>query len=256
MSAPRIIVWTSAGAASAVAGKLTLAKHGPERVVFAYCDTGSEHSDNSRFLDDLESWYGAKIERLKSDKYENTWEVWQHRRFLAGIHGAPCTVELKVAPRLEFQRPGDIHVMGYTADKSDQARAQRFRETFAELTVETPLIEQGLDKAACLALLERAGIEPPVTYSLGLPNANCLPCPKATSPAYWALIRQHFPDEFERMATLSRELGARLCRIDDERRFIDEIPADHPTTNAIAPACDFLCAIAEQDMESDYAMES
>jgi len=39
----------------------------------------------------------------------------------------------------------------------------------------------------------------------------------------------------------------RLCRIKGERVFIDEIPADWPTTNPIAPACDFLCQIAVED---------
>jgi hypothetical protein len=71
---------------------------------------------------------------------------------------------------------------------------------------------------------------------------------KATSPAYWALVRQHFPDKFDRMAKLSRELDVRLCRINDVRSFIDEIPADQPTTNPLQPSCDFLCHIAEQDL--------
>ena len=53
--------------------------------------------------------------------------------------------------------------------------------------------------------------------------------------------------EFERMVKLSRDLDVRLCRIDGERAFIDEIPADHPMTNPIQPSCDFLCHIAEQD---------
>ena len=97
-------------------------------------------------------------------------------------------------------------------------------------------------------MIERAGIAPPLTYAMGFPSANCLPCVKATSPAYWALVRQHFPAEFIRMAALSRDLGVRLCRLDGERAFIDEIPANHPTTDAIVPSCDFLCAIAEQGM--------
>lgn len=39
-----------------------------------------------------------------------------------------------------------------------------------------------------------------------------------------------------------------VCRIDDERRFIDEIPANWPTSDPIQPACDFLCVLAEQDL--------
>ncbi|HNI21003.1 MAG TPA: hypothetical protein PLS35_19960, partial [Nitrospira sp.] len=85
-------------------------------------------------------------------------------------------------------------------------------------------------------------------YAMGFPNANCIPCGKATSPAYWALVRQEFPVQFHRMAGLCRDVGARLTRIDDVRMFIDEIPEGHPVTEAIAPECDFLCSLAEQDL--------
>lgn len=247
MAEPRTLAWVSAGAASAVAAKLALAG-GP--VTLVYCDTGAEHEDNARFLTDLEAWFGQAIVRIKSEKYADTWAVWTDRKYIAGIAGAPCTVELKVGPRLAFQRPTDVHVFGYTADLADMIRAKRLKETYPELRIEVPLIERGLDKAACLAMLERAGIQAPLTYALGLPNANCLPCPKATSPAYWALIRKEFPDRFDRMAKLSRQLGARLARVNDERVFIDEVPADQAPTGAIVPSCDFLCAIAEQDMET------
>jgi hypothetical protein len=47
------------------------------------------------------------------------------------------------------------------------------------------------------------------------------------------------------MAELSRYLGARLCRLNDERIFIDEIPHDHPTGQAASVSCDFLCQVAE-----------
>jgi len=63
------------------------------------------------------------------------------------------------------------------------------------------------------------------------------------------VVRKSFPDKFDRMAKLARDLDVRLCRMNDERRFIDEIPLDHPTTNPIAPACDFLCHLAEQDLQ-------
>lgn len=238
----RTVVWVSAGAASAVAAKLV-----PDAVL-AYCETGSEHPDNARFLTDLERWLGRPIERIRSDRYDDTWDVFEKRRYLAGIEGALCTVEMKVMPRLAWQRPTDIHVFGYTADGPDVARAKRLRENYFEMTIKTPLIERGINKAACLAMIQNAGIALPPMYALGFQNNNCIPCVKATSPSYWALVRKSFPAEFERMAKLSRELDVRLCRIDGERSFIDEIPMDHPTTNPIQPSCDFLCHLAEQDM--------
>lgn len=241
----RTLCWFSAGAASAVATKLAM-KEGPVEIV--YCETGAEHPDNERFIKDCGVWFGQPVIRIRSDKYASTWEVWEKRRWLAGIEGALCTDELKKQPRFAYQRPTDGHVFGYTADAADLTRFNRFKENFPELrSVRAPLIEAGLNKRNVLALLEGAGIALPVMYGLGFHNNNCIPCPKATSPDYWSLVRLQFPDAFNRMATLARELDVRLTRIKDERIFIDEIPADWPTTNPIAPACDFMCAMAGVD---------
>ena len=246
----RVLSWFSRGAASAVATKLAIGQFHNYKVVPTLCETGSEHPDNARFGFECEKWFGRPIVTLRSEVYQDTWDVWEKRRYIAGIDGAPCTVALKIEPRVAFQRPDDIHVFGYTADARDVERARKLREHFFELDIRTPLIERGITKAACIDLLRRAGLSEPLTYALGLPNANCIPCPKATSPAYWALIRKRFPDLFWRMARLARELDVRLARINDERIFIDDIPIDWPTTEAIVPSCDFLCVLAEQEMRA------
>lgn len=235
----------SCGVASAVATKLT-----PEAEP-VYCETGAEHPDNERFLADCEQWFGRKVTRLKSDKYADTWDVWTKRRYLAGIEGALCSVELKMAPRLAFQRPDDIHVLGYTADPADVTRANRLRANYPEEHIVTPLIERGLMKEHCLDMVRRAGIALPPLYALGFRNNNCIPCVKAQSAAYWALVRREFPAEFDRMARLSRDLGVRLCKTgggERERLFIDEIPLDQSVSDPIQPSCDFLCHLAEMDL--------
>lgn len=254
MTEPRTVSWFSCGAASAVATKLIIGEHAQGRrpsetdVWPVYCETGAEHPDNTEFMGECEDWFGIAVKRIRSVSYTDTWDLWHKRRWLAGPKGALCTIELKVKPRIAFQRPDDIHVFGYTADSEDSARADRLRENFPELTIRTPLIERGITKAACLEMVRRAGLTVPAMYALGFHNNNCIPCVKATSPDYWALVRLTFPDKFERMARLARDLDVRLCRINGERTFIDEIPADWPTTNPIQPSCDFLCHIAEQDM--------
>lgn len=251
----RTVCWFSCGAASAVATKLTLKDS--ENVTIAYCETGAEHPDNERFLADCEAWFGQEIVRIRSPHFADTWAVWEKRRYLSGFDGAPCTGELKVAPRLDFQLPTDTHVFGYTCDKADKKRADRMLEVYPHMKQRNPLIEKGLTKAAVLAMIDGAGIALPPMYALGFHNNNCIPCVKATSPAYWALVRKHFPEQFERMAKLSRELDVRLAIVGREkvggkvkniRGFIDEIPLDQATTNPIAPSCDFLCHFAEQDM--------
>jgi len=237
----RRVSWFSCGAASAVATKLSK----PD--VIAYCETGSEDKDNARFMVDCEKWFGKSITILKNTEYKDTWDVWEKKKYLAGISGAPCTGKLKVEPRLLFEMADDIHIFGYTADAADIKRSRQLKANWPDLSVEYPLIERGLTKAACLAMIQTQGIKPPRTYAMGFPNANCIPCVKATSPSYYALVRKHYPDEFNRMAVLSRKLGARLVRIDGIRVFIDEIPDDHPMTKPIAPECDMLCSLAEQE---------
>ena len=52
----RILAQFSCGAASAVATKLAIEKYG-DAVEIYYCDTGSEHPDNERFLQSCEVWF-------------------------------------------------------------------------------------------------------------------------------------------------------------------------------------------------------
>jgi len=239
----RRIAHFSCGAASAVATKLSTVDE------IWYASTGAEDADNARFMTDCERWFGQPVRVIRSKEYSSTWEVWERKRYLSGVAGAPCTGELKVGPRLAEQRPDDIHIFGYTADSNDIRRAKIMRENWPDLNVEFPLIERGLNKAACLAMLLNAGIAPPRVYAMGYPNANCIPCVKAQSPAYWALVRKHHPCEFKRMAKLSLRLGAKLARIRGQRVFLHEIPRDQPTTEPLAPACDMLCGLAEQELQ-------
>lgn len=245
----RTLCWFSQGAASAVAARMEL-RINPEAIVVR-CETNNEDEDNSRFEADVVRWLNRQVTVIKSEEYHDVVEVWEKRKFMAGHHGAPCTTEMKIAPRLEFQLPTDIHVFGYTADKADIERFERLKANYPELRVKAPLIDAGIAKAATMAILERAGVTLPRTYGMGFPNANCLQtgCVKATSPDYWSLFRLRFPDRFNTMAERSRRIGAKLTRINDVRIFIDEIPADWPTLNPIAPACDFLCALMEMDIE-------
>lgn len=167
----RIVCRFSCGAASAVATKLAIAKYGRDRVVITYSDPGSEHPDNRRFLSECERWFGLPITVLKSEVFRDTWDVWEKERFIVSRNGAPCTGLLKREPTYSFYRPDDILVFGYTVE--EKKRAESFRRQNFEITLETPLIEAGLSKADCLAMLTRAGIELPVMYGLGYNNNNC-----------------------------------------------------------------------------------
>lgn len=242
----RRVVWFSAGGPSAVAAKLTLAEYGPD-VVVAYIDPGSEHPDNERFLTDCEAWFDHPVVRLKSDRYTDTWEVWEKRRFLVGPTGALCSAELKKMVRFKFQLPDDIQVFGYTADEKD--RVDRFREQNPGIEIVTPLLDRSLHRADCLALLDRAGIVLPAMYRLGYHNANCIGCPKA-GMGYWNKIRVDFPDTFLRMALLERDIGFSIQKDDAGSVWLDELDRDRGDyPSEVSTECSLLCAITEPDLD-------
>ncbi|NBW20615.1 MAG: hypothetical protein EBR82_72880, partial [Caulobacteraceae bacterium] len=243
---PRVVVWFSCGAANAVAAKLTLAKYaGKNEVVIARCVIDNEHPDHDRFAADCAGWFEHPITELRSTEYTDAWDVWERTRWLVGPAGARCTTELKKRVRQDFERAGDIHVMGYTAEETK--RADRFREQNWELTLEAPLIDAGLGKADCLAMIERAGIELGAMYRLGYNHSNCIGCVKG-SAGYWNKIRVDFPDVFDRMAKLERNIGASICKVGDARTYLDELPPDAGRDEPqLDIECSLLCVMAEQN---------
>jgi hypothetical protein len=241
----RVVSWFSHGAASAVATKIALARH--VDVVVACIDTGSEHEDNDRFRADCEGWYGRDITVLKTEKYADTWDVFEKERYLVGPSGARCTAELKKKVRHAFERPDDLQVFGYTADLRDAKRAVRFVEQNPGVDMWAPLTELGLTKGDCLALVERAGIALPAMYELGYSNNNCIGCVKG-GMGYWNKVRIDFPDVFARMAAVERGLNHTVLRDGDEPLFLDELAPDRGNYKAEAVSdCSLDCQIIENE---------
>jgi hypothetical protein len=251
---PRLVVWFSCGDASAVAAKIALARYGnSHEVAIARCIVSNEHEDNSRFAVDCAAWFGQPIVELRSTKYADVWDVWERERFLSGVGGARCTVEMKKAVRWEFEKAWQPDVQAFGFHVGEEDRAATFRAGNPEIELLTPLIDAGLKKEDCHAIIRRAGILRSAMYDLGFPNANCKMCVKDQSPRGWMRRRHYFPTEFARLAILSRKLGCRLVKLTSgtrERIFLDELPADYvdaePEPNI---ECSLLCIIAEQDMK-------
>lgn len=234
---PRTIVWFSAGAPSAVLAKLT-----PDAEL-VYCDTRSEHEDNARFIRDVEGWTGRAVTKLRSELYADTWDVWERRGYILGHHGAPCTVELKKRLRYAYQQPDDVQMFGYHVGEED--RAANTVEGEPGIDWRFPLIERGLTKSDCLAMVERAGIRLPAMYEMGYPHNNCVGCPKG-GMGYWNAIRVDFPDAFDRMAALERKYDYATHKDDDGPVFLDELDPDRGDMKTEGtPECSILCAIAE-----------
>lgn len=245
----RKVVRFSCGIPSAVAAAVALAEFGHEAVEIVRSDTRSEHPDNERFMAECEEWWGKKVTVVGSDEYRDIWDVFRRERFIVSHQGAKCTGVLKREPFYAWARPDDVLLFGYTADKRDAARANRLKAVAVE-DVRFPLIERGLTRSDCMAIIHRAGIREPEMYRLGFNNNNCRGCPKG-GMGYWNQIRQHFPEEFERMAAIQRELGpgsAFLVRR-GERITLDQLlPEDGRHEPQTDIECSVMCMLAEQEI--------
>ena len=228
----RTLVWFSCGAASfACLWKL---RNDPNLVV-AYCDTGSEHQDNKRFLIDAELKCKVRVNILKNTKYSDHFDVCHKERYLNGSNGARCTVELKKVLRFKFERPDDLQIFGYTND--EKQRADRLVKAYPEINARFPLIEDGWGKQECINLLNRLEIDIPIMYRLGYNNNNCIGCVKGGA-GYWNKIRKDFPDSFERMAKIEREVGHSCIK----NKFLDELNPDAGRdVKSFDMSCDFVC---------------
>lgn len=219
----KIVVWFSCGAASAVAAKRTLELYGAtNEVVIVNNPIKEEDEDNQRFLKDVEKWLGVKIHSAINSKYKSCSivEVFEDQQYMSNPKGlAYCTLELKQRARFEWEsknRP-DWTVLGFT--KEEKNRFDRFHSK--RLT--SLYILKDITKAECFFEIAAAGIVLPKSYRLGMPNANCKGCIKATSPTYWNLIREIYPLDFAERAKQSREIGAKLVRVKNKRIFLDEL---------------------------------
>lgn len=252
----RIVCQVSCGAASAVATKLVLGEYGLSHDVHtinAYLK--EEHPDNRRFLADCEKWFGQSVTVLRDEKYgASTREVFRRRRYMKGLKGAPCSQELKRKILDSYRRPGDIVVLGYTADSPDVDRYNNWIDSHPNEILLAPLVDRGLKKADVLAMVERAGLVLPKMYLMGYQNANCIGCVKGGA-GYWNKIRRDFPDDFEEMAQIEESIGpsARLLRhrsgpLKGQRFYLRELdPKSGRYEDEPNIECSTACEFAEND---------
>lgn len=252
----RIVSNFSCGAASAVATKLALQQYQGREFVIMNAFIEEEHPDNQRFLRQCEEWFGHPILQLRDEKYgASTFGVFRKKRFIAGLGGAPCSKALKKDVLQAHQRPDDTIVVGYTAE--EEHRIDRFLDANNGVKAVFPLIERGLMKADCLALLERARISLPIMYYQGYDHNNCIGCVKG-GLGYWNKIRRDYPQRFEEMAVLQEQIGpgASFLKLNENgvknSRLISlrELPpdvgryADEPKIQ-----CGVFCEMAEAEIK-------
>lgn len=235
------ICWLSAGVSSFVAGYL--AKNVDE---YIYIDIENQHPDSMRFIKDCERILKKPVKILRSP-YRSVENVIKQFRYINGAYGAKCTQILKKRVRKEWEdahKDYDItYVWGFDIEENN--RAERLNESMPEFKHEYPLIERGLSKQDAHAILDRLGIKRPVMYDLGYQNNNCIGCVKG-GMGYWNKIRQDFPEVFDRMAKLEREVGHSCIN----GVYLDELdPSRGRIEDEIMQDCGVMCYLTMNEME-------
>jgi len=251
----RIVAQFSCGAASAVATKLALSQYG-DRVVILNAFVEEEHEDNRRFATDCEKWFGREIIMLRDAKYDaSAIKVFETVGYIKGPKGAACTSRIKRGLLREFEQPGDVLVLGYTAE--EQWRLDDWIEDWPDRPIIAPLIDRGLTKEDCKAMVIRAGIELPAMYRLGYDNANCIGCVKG-GLGYFRAIREDFPAQFERLAQAEDKVAqlhgdnAYILRhrsgpLKGQRFPLRQLPVGPAHRGEPLPSCGLFCEMAEQE---------
>jgi hypothetical protein len=246
----RIVSQFSCGAASAVATKLLLGDYPAERVLIVNAFLVEEHEDNQRFMSQCEEWFGHPIVRLRDEKFgASAVEVWKQAKFLVSHGGTRCSKTLKRDVLKAIALPDDIMALGYTSEEYE--RYNRFVDANNGQRVIAPLIDRGLRKADCLAMLQRAGIELPMMYRLGFNNNNCIGCPKG-GEGYWNRTRKVFPAQFQNMVTIQEILGPGSYFFRNhktgERYGVKDIPEGAGRHDEPEIECSMFCLMAEREI--------
>ena len=237
------IGWFSCGVTSAVACKIALNTW--DDVELYYTDTGSQDADSFRFLQQCEEWYGRKINVVKNDKYADHFDCIRQNKMICNNHYYPCTYELKKQMRYAIEdsvKEWTGQIWGF--DYSEVLRCKRMIEQYPQMRPLFPLVEKGLSKEDCAAIILQAGIQLPRMYRIGYQNNNCIGCPKG-GMGYWNKIRVDFPEHFLNMAAIEQEIGhSCLKEHDGTPLFLSELDPNRgnfPTE--IMPECSLFCQL-------------
>jgi hypothetical protein len=243
MDKKTIAVWFSCGAASTVAAKKTIEMYGKtHNILIVNNPIKEEHEDNIRFRYDIQEYLQNEIIEAKNKDYPNASivEIFDKRKYMSGILGAPCTMILKKEARYQFELNNsiDFHVLGFTID--EWQRQKKFNESERKNTLPV-LINSLLTKEDCFKILHKNKIKTPEIYKLGFPNANCIGCVKSQSPTYWNLVRQEFPTIFEQRVEQSRLLNCRLVIRKGKHIFLDELKVTDKAGKIKSWECGIFC---------------
>ena len=172
----------------------------PEMEYF-FCDTGAELPETYEFLARLEVILGKPIARLNAERgFDHWFEIF--RGALPSPQMRWCTKNMKIKP-LE-QWIGDDPAISYVAIRSDEANRKGYISTKPNIESSFPFMEDGIDHAGVMRILDDAGIGLPAYYEWRT-RSGCYFC-FYQRKAEWIGLADRHPELFERAVAIEQKV--------------------------------------------------
>ena len=172
----------------------------PEMEYF-FCDTGAELPETYEYLTRLEAILGKPIVRLNATRgFDHWFEVF--RGTLPSPQMRWCTKNMKIKPIEEWI--GDEPAVSYVAIRADEANRKGYVSTKSNITTKFPFVEDGVDHAGVMRILDDAGIGLPDYYEWRT-RSGCYFC-FYQRKAEWIGLSERHPDLFERAVAIEQKV--------------------------------------------------
>lgn len=172
----------------------------PEMEYF-FCDTGAELPETYEFLTRLEVILSKPIARLNADRgFDHWFEIF--RGALPSPQMRWCTKNMKIKPLENWI--GDDPAISYVAIRSDESNRKGYVSTKPNIESRFPFIDDGIDHAGVMRILDDAGIGLPAYYEWRT-RSGCYFC-FYQRKAEWIGLADRHPDLFERAVAIEQKV--------------------------------------------------
>ena len=168
---------------------------------YFFCDTGAELPETYEYLTRLEVILGKPIARLNASRgFDHWFEVF--RGTLPSPQMRWCTKNMKIKPIEEWI--GDDPALSYVAIRADESNRKGYISTKKNIETRFPFVEDGIDHAGVMSILEDAGIGLPEYYEWRT-RSGCYFC-FYQRKAEWIGLADRHPELFDRAVAIERKV--------------------------------------------------
>ena len=168
---------------------------------YFFCDTGAELPETYEFLARLEVILGKPIARLNAERgFDHWFEVF--RGALPSPQMRWCTKNMKIKP-LE-QWIGDDPAVSYVAIRADESNRKGYVSTKPNIESRFPFVDDGIDHAGVMRILDDAGIGLPAYYEWRT-RSGCYFC-FYQRKAEWIGLADRHPELFDRAVAIEQKV--------------------------------------------------